>query len=93
MQMGHQVTEAREVDLVRREQIAQPLFDAGDDSHHMSPRRVVEVREFGDMSSPHHAAETGERRVGHVQHAATRVGPHDGLRRGVAVNTVVLAHS
>ncbi len=93
VQMGHQVSQAREVDLVRREQIAQAVFDAGDDSHQMSPRRVVEVGELGNVGIPDDAAETRELGVGHVQHAALGIGPHDGLCRRVAVNTVILAHS
>ena len=75
MQMRHDVTETREIDLFRRKQFAQQSLDRIDDAHQPRALRLGEVRHFLGVGFQNHAAESGVIGIAHEHHAREAVVP------------------
>jgi hypothetical protein len=93
MQVRRLIPQAREVDLVRCEDLPERLFHDRNDLHYVRSRSLVEIREFGYVSIPNDAAEARELGICDLKHAAAFVGPEDDLACRIAEDTVWLTHS
>jgi hypothetical protein len=69
------------------------VFHDRNDLHYVRSRSLVEIREFGYVRIPNDAAEARELGICDLKHAATLVGPEDGLACGIAEDTIWLTHS
>ena len=75
MQVGNEIAQAREVDLVRPEPVAQRDLDLENDAHQVRALAKIEIAHLGDMPLPDHTAIAGIFRLVHQNDAAACVAP------------------
>ncbi len=77
MQMRSNITQARQVDFVGGEHVAQYFFHCAYYVQQALTFSFSQIGHFSDMFIPYNAAESGMFRVVDQHHAAQHVLPHD----------------